>query len=307
MAAACAAHAQEPQLVPGSQQVPPPQPPPPQATAPQAPAAAAAPTRPVSGVVQMTPEQLQRIYHIRQLEGVLTNAVKAGASTMAYQMQMAEANLYVSTTARARGFELEGYGVFFDVDVPSMLQSAVYSVQVRQEQLQNVDSLRAMAVDPKLHPAVRKMAEIELNRQQRILGLMPTPVSPPAAAPQAVAQGMVVAATADAGVAGEAARAAAGAPPVAPLPDLRDPNERYTEAIKEKLIDAMLNYGMALRLEDQEWFVIAARATSGDLLPGQLDDAASILLRIKGEDLNAYAQKKISRDEVSKRIEIKIG
>jgi hypothetical protein len=37
-------------------------------------------------VVQMSREKLDRIYHIRQLEGMLTNAVKAGASTLAYQM-----------------------------------------------------------------------------------------------------------------------------------------------------------------------------------------------------------------------------
>src|SRR5262249_43705376 len=159
---------------------------------------------------------------------------------------------------------------------------------------QYIDSLQSTVADVRINPAVRRMAEIELRRVQRNLGLPPSPISPSVAAPQPAAQGMVVAATADAGVPVDPKAAAA---PVAPLPDLRDPNERYTEAIKDKLIDAMLTYGMALKLKDQEWLVIAARATSGDLLPGQLDDAASILLRIKGEDLNAHAQEKISREE----------
>ena len=281
VASMTAARAQELPVLPDARQVPPP------SMQPAPPAAATAPT-----VVQMTPEKLQRIYHIRQLEGMLTNAVKAGASTVAYQMQMAEPSLFVTTNARTRGFELEGFGVFFDVDVPSMLQSAVYSVQARQEQLKYADMLRATVADVRVNPAMRRMAEIELNRLQRQLGMAP----PGMAGPQAAAQGQVVAQTTD----------VPASPVVAPLPDLRDPNERYTDAIKEKLIDAMLTYGNALRLDDQEWLVIAARATS-DTMPGQLDDAASILLRIKGADLNAYLLKKIGRDEVIKKIEIKIG
>jgi hypothetical protein len=275
--------APQPPVLPDMQQGPPPSP------------------RSPAPVVQMTPEQIQRIYHIRQLEGVLTNAVKAGASSLAYQMQVAEPSLFVTTNARTRGFELDGYGVFFDVDVPAMLQSAVWAVQARTEQQQYLDSLRATAADPKVNPATRRVAEFELRRVERMLGLQPSPLSPSLAAPPS--PGVVTAATTDAPAAAEARPAAT----VAPLPDLRDPNERYTEAIKDKLIDVMLAYGTALRLEDQEWLVIAARATNGDTLPGQLDDAASILLRIKGEDLNAHAQKKLTREEVIKRIEIKIG
>jgi hypothetical protein len=284
------AHAQELQL-----------PPDPQPQAP--PAAAPAQPQPRPDAVVMSKEKLQRIYHIRQLEGVLTNAVKAGASTMAYQLQMAEPSLFVTTTARTRGFELEGYGVFFDVDVPAMLQSAVFSVQVRQDQLQYVETLRAAIADVKVNPQMRRVAEMELARLQR-LGLGPAVPSQPVAAPQPAAQGVVSAQTTDVPATADAKMVSA---PVAPLPDLRDPNERYTEAIKDKLIDAMLAYGTALRLGDEEWLVIAARATSGDLMPGQLDDAASILLRVKGADLNAHATQKISREEVIKRIEIKIG
>lgn len=287
------AHAQELQLPPDPQ---------PQAPPAAAPAAPAQP-QPRPDAVVMSKEKLQRIYHIRQLEGVLTNAVKAGASTMAYQLQMAEPSLFVTTTARTRGFELEGYGVFFDVDVPAMLQSAVFSVQVRQDQLQYVETLRAAIADVKVNPQMRRVAQMELDRLQR-LGLGPAVPSQPVAAPQPAAQGAVSAQTTDAPATADAKMVSV---PVAPLPDLRDPNERYTEAIKDKLIDAMLAYGTALRLGDEEWLVIAARATSGDLMPGQLDDAASILLRVKGADLNAHATQKISRDEVIKRIEIKIG
>jgi hypothetical protein len=282
-------------------QAPPPPPPPETQQAPPPLSTSSAPAPPVApghppGVAQVTREKLQRIYHIRQLEGVLTNAVKAGASTLASQMQMSEPSLFVVTNARTRGFELEDFGVFFDVDVPPMLQSAAWSVQVRQEY---VDSLRQTIADVRVDPTMRRIAEIELRKLDRRLGLVQSQQAPPAQFP--AQGGVVVAQTTDA-----PAVAPASASAVAPLTDLRDPNERYTDAIKDKLIDAMLTYGGVLGLDDREWLVIAARATS-DAMPGGLDDSASILIRIKGEDLNAYVQKKITRDEVVKKIEIKLG
>jgi hypothetical protein len=279
--AAVPASAQEPPLLLPDTQGPPP--------ATTAPAPSAPQTR---GVIQMTPEQMQRIYHIRQFEGLLTNAVKAGASTLAFQMQIAEPSLFVTSNPRTRGFELEGFGVFFDVDVPAMLQSAL---QTRQDLQQYYNSLRATVADLKASPGLRRVAESEMRKVERNLGIQS---APPLAPP-----GTVSALTIDASAGADAKTAS---PPVTPLPDLRDPNERYTDAIKDKLIDAMLSYGSALRLGDQEWLVIGARATS-DALPGQLDDQASILLRIKGADLNAYIQQKLTRDEVIKKIEIKIG
>jgi hypothetical protein len=287
---AAAAQAQELPPPPDTQQAPPPV------------STSSAPAPPVpgqtSGVAPVTREKLQRIYHIRQLEGVLTNAVKAGASTLAYQMQMSEPSLFVVTNARTRGFELEDFGVFFDVDVPPMLQSAAWSVQVRQEY---VDSLRRAVADVRVDPTMRRMAELELRKVDRRFAQVQSQQTPPAAADQPAAQGGVVAQTTDA-----PAAAPTPAAVVAPLPDLRDPNERYTDAIKDKLIDAMLTYGGVLGLEDREWLVIAARATS-DAMPGGLDDSASILIRIKGEDLNAYVLKRITRDDVVKKIEIKMG
>ena len=68
---------------------------------------------------------------VKIMEVVLTNAVKNGADTLARQMQIQEpGSIIVTGTARARGFVLDGYGVFFIVDVPMMKQSVVWSSQV---------------------------------------------------------------------------------------------------------------------------------------------------------------------------------
>src|SRR5437870_5870665 len=64
---------------------------------------------------------------IKTLEAVLTIAVKSGADKLALQMRASDpGSLFVIDTGRTRGFDLQGYGVFFDVDVPMMKQSVLY-------------------------------------------------------------------------------------------------------------------------------------------------------------------------------------
>jgi hypothetical protein len=284
MLAATGARAQETQ---------PPPPPQPAATAPSANAAQAAPGAATPG------PNLQRIYHIRQLEGMLTNAVKAGAASLASQLKIGEPNsLFVTGNARTRGFELEGYGVFFDVDVPTMMQSVLWSTQMLQQQ-QYVDFLRRQLSDPTLDDKTRRMADFEMRRVVRAMNNGQVVPIPNPQAPQAVSQGLVRAA--------DDSSAVAPVAPVAAPPDPRSPDELYTETIKGALIDAMLSYAAsALQLREEEWLTIAARATSQGA-PGQLDDSSSIVIRVKGSDLSDFLKGKITRDAVVKKIEIKEG
>lgn len=284
MLAATGARAQETQ---------PPPPPQPAATAPSANAAQAAPGAATPG------PNLQRIYHIRQLEGMLTNAVKAGAASLASQLKIGEPNsLFVTGNARTRGFELEGYGVFFDVDVPTMMQSVLWSTQMLQQQ-QYVDFLRRQLSDPTLDDKTRRMADFEMRRVVRAMNNGQVVPIPNPQAPQAVSQGLVRAA--------DDSSAVAPVAPVAAPPDPRSPDELYTETIKGALIDAMLSYAAsALQLREEEWLIIAARATSQGA-PGQLDDSSSIVIRVKGSDLSDFLKGKITRDAVVKKIEIKEG
>jgi hypothetical protein len=161
-----------------------------------------------------------------------------------------------------------------------------------QQQMQDVYRLREVIADPRNSPDIRRIAEMNLRSLEKSLGL---PSSPAVTTDLAAPRGVAVATTADATL---------SAAPVAPPPDTRDPNEIYTDVIKSKLIDAMLSYGSALRIADAEWLTVAARATSQGL-PGTLDDASSIVLRIKGSDLTAFLTGKISREDAIKRVEIK--
>src|SRR5262245_1991640 len=79
---------------------------------------------------------------IRMMEVILTSAVRTGAENLARQMQSADpGSLIVTGTARARGFILDGYGVFFNVDVPMMKQSVIWTSQMAARERQR-ESLR---------------------------------------------------------------------------------------------------------------------------------------------------------------------
>src|SRR5437764_2873599 len=104
------------------------------AQTPQTPAdpQAAAPARPA-----ITPEERRR--DIKMMEGILTGAVRNGASELGQRMQIAEpGSVIVTGTARARGIALDGYGVLFDVDVPMMKQSVIWTTrQLIQQDLRD--------------------------------------------------------------------------------------------------------------------------------------------------------------------------
>src|SRR3954467_3290289 len=75
-------------------------------------------------------DQMRARFQIMAMEGVLERAVQLGAQRMSQQVQAVSSDvLFIATGARAKGFWLDGYGVFFDVDVPAMRHSMAWSVR----------------------------------------------------------------------------------------------------------------------------------------------------------------------------------
>lgn len=235
---------------------------------------------------------------IKMMEGVLTNAVRNGAETLARQMQFNEpGSIIVTGTARARGYVLDGYGFFFVVDVPMMKQSVVWSRRVLLRE-QEREFLRQIVANNPDGPA-RREAEARLRSLER-----PEPLASSGVAPVAQpAPGMAAAQTVpDSATTQPVATAAAPAQPVA---DTGDPNARYTEAVKNALVDAMLKYSAALKVGPDEWLTVAAQDSEGPLTPGEVYDASTLVVRVKGSDLSAFQSNKITRDEVLKKVEVR--
>lgn len=252
----------------------------------------------VAPVARPAPSVDPRRDDIRMMESVLTQALQKGAQDLARQLKVSEPNsAFVTSTGRARGFALDGYGMFFDVDVPGMKQSVVWSAQMLELAQQRVQLRQFLAENP-THPA-RRLAEANLRQIERMMiGVPAAPLPIPSPAPQVAPPGIATATNV-------AETTSVPAAATALVPDLRDPNELYTDSVKNALIDAMLRYSAFLKIGDNEWLTVAASDSDGPQIPGQLDDASRIMIRVRGSDLSAFQSGKLSREGVLKRVEVK--
>ena len=267
-----------------------PLPPSPIAQEPSVPAAAAS----APAVTPIQPLERRR-HSIRIMEAVLQRAVLGGAEQLAEQLGSGNPNVsFFTGQARARGFVLDGYGVFFHVEIPEMQSSLVMSVAALERDLavaNTLESLRsALAGVPEGVPKVH--AEQALRRLQLQVG----PVQQVADTSTAATRGMIRST--------ETAQVPDAIPPVA-LPVFRDPNAAYRDAIKSALIDAMLEHSRGMNIQPDEWLTVAAQRGDSMLSPNEIVTSSTLVLRIKGSDLAVYDADRTRKDEIRKRVDVR--
>lgn len=274
-------------------------------------------------------DHTQLRHQIYVMEGALSRAVEFGAQSLNREVRAFMPEAFVlAGQARARGVYLDGYGIFFDVEVPILQQSMMWSLRTMLFQdeagLQKaITDLREVARTAP-NPAARASAERALDRIQ--LQLAPlgvqgsAPSNPFAAAMQNAQQ-----AQRDLGPSPIAMQPPPSAAPPpgdagqnAPAPDdhkvlpmdklwVKDPNRAYTEAVQRALADAMIDFSAPMQIRPDEWLTVAARDNyqRDSLAPSDpLEEVETILMRIKGTDLMAYRSGQISKDEALKRVVI---
>jgi hypothetical protein len=254
--------------------------------------------------------QVEARYQLAIMADVLERAVQQGARLMSRQLPMSQMML-MGGDARARGFRLEGFGIFFDVDVPAMRQSVVWSWRM----LDLTGGGAAGAIEElKAHlktvsdPAQRRTLDQAIRQLELQLGPSASVADSIRAdnAPRREGQATVVAVPRPQG---GAPAPGGGAPVVAEAPRAAgetDPGQAYTVAVRDALADAMLRYSQSLALGADEWLVVAAR-DRGEPGVGADDpfEVTTIQLRIKGADLQAFHAGRITQEEARKRVEVK--
>jgi hypothetical protein len=249
------------------------------------------------------PASAERVNEVKVMENIFANAVGQGAAQLARDMQATDAGVIpgsvIVSPAHARGIALDGYGVLFDVDVPLMNMSVVWTrrqmlVQTLKDQITEAGRIRQRAT-----PEAQQQLDARIQMLTSQLSMLAS--SSPAAAPTPSLA--VPVSNGDQPPAGTIVAATTDATAVAPPVDTRNPDEMYSDAIKKALMDAMINHSAGLMLGDGEWLVVAAR-DNGPTDPGSINNRSGILLRISGTDLAAFRAGKLSRDEVLKKIEL---
>jgi len=261
-------------------------------------AAAPAPAHAQTQAPATSRSATEQRYQIGQMERVLEGAVEHGVTITRDRLQalaQAPADMLVSDNAHARGFRLEGYGIFFDVVVPSFDATLTWSLRtLDQNDLGLASALRTLqsyvksANDPSVEQALKRL-ELQVN---------------PA----------VVARTTSIDQAAAGVRNATGSPASvsdnpAPAGDpiLNDPDEAYRTEVSAALKDAMLSHSSSLGIGPNEWLTVAAKGNVDRprLAPADSDSRTRIF-RLKGSDLADFLAGKISRDEALDRIEVRV-
>ena len=245
-------------------------------------------------------DQVKARQKVSMMESVLESAVANGADSLMRQVRavMPPDALMLTGAPSARGFRLEGYGVFFDVEVPAFRRTMAWTLRQMVDEnglgaANAVNQLKAYIATVQ-DPRVRASLTSALRRLELQVG----PVGP-APSDTAVRAQSVGPTTVSAPVAPPA--------PAVDLAVIEDPNGTYTSEVSSAIVDAMLENSGPLPIAENEWLTVAARdnVRPDRLVPGDTSNISSIVFRIKGTDLAAFRAGRMTLDEARKHVEIK--
>jgi hypothetical protein len=205
----------------------------------------------------VTAEQEHRQDEITVLEGTLTSSVSLAATKVAKEVQSSTPSATLFTgRAQAKGFLLEGFGVFFSVEIPALDLSVMLTVENLERSAQRRNDL----------PQLNNLPQVA-NRQDLQGG----------SSVKDVVESVMT----------------------------TDPRQKYRDAVKLGLIDAMLDHSKNLELKADEWLSIAARGSEAGLLPNEIFQLTTVILRVKGSDLADYLAGRLTKDEARKKVEVR--
>jgi hypothetical protein len=260
-----------------------------------------------AGVVAQTPsarqgeaEQVRARQRISTMEAILVRAVQNGADMVLRQVSdVMPDRPMLSGAPQVRGFRLDGYGVVFHVQVPTLVLPITWPIrQLVQESENRAVSLTLQRMFAEASTLQGRQAD---TMQQLIRELQ---LQLDASSPRA--RGRVAAATvANAPVA--PVTAAGSATPAVDPRVVNDPHAAYTEEVKNALLTAMLENSQGLAIPSDEWLVIAAHDDQphSPLLLGNTIDYSTWILRVRGSDLAALRSGTITPADARSRVEIR--
>lgn len=235
--------------------------------------------------------QLQARQEVFVMEGILDGAVGYASQALARNVAQGPIqDMLLAGVTRTRGFRLDGYGVFFDVEFPVVRESVsrmMWNVQSTPEAAQAISTaLQSLSHDL---DAMAQQGDPRARQQlQQRMKAFETQIQPYLVTAGKRSDRVTV----------------TGAPVSAYVDDIQD---AYAQEIRQSLTEAILDHGAPLNVGLDEWLTVAARASQGRMLvPGDSNaPGGTLILRIKGGDLKAVREGRLSKDEARKRVEVK--
>ena len=84
-----------------------------------------------------------------------------------------------------------------------------------------------------------------------------------------------------------------------------DPGQQYRDAVKRCLIDAMLDNSKSMDLKPDEWLTVAARGSEAGLIPGEVYQLTTLVLRVKGSLLADFLAGRLDKEEARQKVEVR--
>ena len=244
---------------------------------------------------QLARQQAESRYQMLVMERVLEDAVEHGASLWRDRLQVVlPAQTLLLDNARVIGYRLEDYGIFFNVEVPSLETTMTWAVRtLDQNDLGLESALKAV----KAH--VDASGDPNLDQAWRRVELQVAPLGTPGDA-------NTVSARTVSGSAAFAPDTPAAADPTDPI--LNNPEEVFRAEVVQSLIDSMLDHSSALGLAANEWLTVGARRNEVRPRIGPLDSKVpTFVIRVRGTDLAAFRSGQLSREDAIKRVEVRVN
>jgi hypothetical protein len=236
-------------------------------------------------------------YQIGLMEGILQRAAEHGAKVTRDRMRaVIPGDMLLSDDVRVRGFRLDGYGVFFDIDMPDLEGTLPWIVRTLDQNDLGLDSA---------FRSIRSLIESSGTANDRqALQRIEMQLAPSTSSSSPVTSARVAAQTLAGSAASTVVNTAQAAPPD---PIVNDPQGVYRAEVIEALIEAILDHSNGLRLEPVEWLTVAARGRDGSPRLSPADtESPTIQISVRGEDLSGLLARQISREDARKRIVIKV-
>lgn len=218
-------------------------------------------------------EQVKVRQRISTMEGVLERAVSNGAENLLRQVRSVTPDSpMLSGVPQVRGFRLDGYGVFFDVEVPALRLPVTWPLRYLIED--NRDAVTATVAE------LRKMVADQPERERARFELLAQRLESRAVMPRTT--------------------------PRQADPAVIEPEVAYTKYVRESLIDAMIENSGPLPVGTDEWLTVAARdnAPRDPLMPGDTAGLNTLIFRVKGSDLAAFRSGRMTLEEARRHVEV---
>jgi hypothetical protein len=215
------------------------------------------------------------------MERVFEQAVTHGAEQFASRIETSDpsSRINFAGVARAHGFRLDGYGVFFDVQVP-MLRPSLNWVFRRLNQLDLRGRIAANLEEalPVLREKMRSFDDEQLmeNFERALLAFpRPLPLSPTPTGATLVDREVLVASE-------------------------EDLQAEYAAQVAAEVTAVILDHSDAILLGGDDWLVVA---TVAPFSPNDTPGGMKMMLKILGSDLIAFRAGELLREDAIKRIE----